>query len=130
MRGRNGAAAGGVSDHVPRNDPSSTATTPGERIVGEVTSWPGITTDTGEYGETDFLLHGRSIGHVHGSQMADIPFPRRIRDRLVAEGSTGPHHVYPDSGWTTKYIREEGDADGVIELLRLNYDRITERRSR
>ena len=58
--------------------------------------------------------------------MADIPFPRRVRDELVAEGRTGPHHVHPDSGWTTKYIRGDADADEVVALLRINYDRITE----
>jgi hypothetical protein len=113
-----------------RNDPATAVKTPGERIVGEVTSWPGITTDTGEFGETEFFLDGRAIGHVHGSHMADIPFPRRVRDQLVAEGRTDPHHVHPDSGWTTKYIREDADADEAIELLRVNYDRISQRRNR
>jgi hypothetical protein len=103
--------------------------TRGTRIVEEVMSWPGITTDSGEFGETELYLEGRSIGHVHGSHMADIPFPRRLRDQLVAEGRTGPHHVMPDSGWTTKYIREDADADEVVALLRLNYDRITRRRA-
>jgi Family of unknown function (DUF5519) len=98
-----------------------------ERIVREVTAWPDITTDTGEYGETDFLLRGRSIGHVHGGHMADIPFPRRVRDELVAAGRTGPHHVLPDSGWTTLYIRDDADAQTAIDLLRINYDRIMAR---
>jgi len=115
---------------VAQNDPAAAVTTPGERIVREVTSWPGITTDTGEFGETEFFLEGRAIGHVHGSHMADIPFPRRVRDQLVAEGRTEPHHVHPDSGWTTKYIREDTDADAVTALLRLNYDRIISRRRR
>jgi hypothetical protein len=48
----------------------------------------------------------------------------------VAEDRTGPHHVHPDSGWTTKYIRDDADADEVVALLRINYDRITERRKR
>jgi Family of unknown function (DUF5519) len=97
------------------------------RIWGAVTAWPGITTASGEYGETDFLVNGRSIGHVHGGHQADIPFPRRIRDELVAAGRTGPHHVHPDSGWTTMYIRTDADTDQAIELLRINYDRITKR---
>ena len=113
-----------------QNDQATPVATRGERIVLEVTSWPGITTDSGEFGETEFLLDGRAIGHVHGSHMADIPFPRRVRDELVADGRTGPHHVHPDSGWTTKYIRTDADADEVVELLRINYDRITVRRKR
>ena len=98
-----------------------------ERIRREVTGWPGVTTAAGKYGETDFVVHGRSIGHVHGGHQADIPFPRRIRDELVAVGRTGPHHVHPDSGWTTLYIRTDADAEEAIELLRINYDRIIQR---
>jgi hypothetical protein len=96
-------------------------------ILREVTGWPGVETDSGEFGETDFLVNRRSIGHVHGGYQADIPFPRRIRDELVAAGRTGPHHVYPDSGWTTLYIRSDADAETAIELLRINYDRIMKR---
>jgi hypothetical protein len=98
-----------------------------ERIRREVTAWPGATTAAGEYGETDFVVGHRSIGHVHGGHQADIPFPRRIRDELVAAGRTGPHHVHPDSGWTTLYIRTDADAEEAIELLRINYDRVTQR---
>lgn len=98
-------------------------------IVGVVTGWSGITTQVGGFGETEFYVSGRMIGHVHGDHQADIPFPRKIRDQLVAEGRTGPHHVHPDSGWTTRYIHTEADADEVIELLRINYDRVTSRHS-
>jgi Family of unknown function (DUF5519) len=98
-----------------------------ERILTAVTGWRGIATATGDYGETDFLVNGRSIGHVHGGYQADIPFPRRVRDELVAAGRTGPHHVHPNSGWTTLYIRTDADADQAVELLRINYDRITQR---
>jgi hypothetical protein len=97
------------------------------RIHREVTGWPGITTGVGEYGETEFILRGRSIGHVHGGRQADIPFPRRLRDELVAAGRTGPHHIYADSGWTTLYIRSDADADEAVALLRINYDRVTAR---
>ena len=98
-----------------------------ERITREVTRWRGVTTAAGEYGETDFVVDGRSIGHVHGGHQADIPFPRPIRDELVAAGRTGPHHVHPNSGWTTLYIRTDADAEDAIELLRINYDRIIQR---
>jgi hypothetical protein len=44
-----------------------------EHILGAVTRWPGVATAAGEYGETEFLVNGRSIGHVHGGHQADIP---------------------------------------------------------
>ena len=97
-------------------------------ILDAVTSWAGVETDIGEFQETEFLVRGRSLGHVHGGHQADIPFPRSVRDELVAAGRTGPHHVYPDSGWTTLRIRSDADADTAIELLRINYDRVTRRR--
>jgi Family of unknown function (DUF5519) len=98
-----------------------------ERVLGAVRDWRGIAIAAGEYGETEFLVNGRSIGHLHGGYQADIPFPRRVRDELVAAGRTGPHHVHPNSGWTTLYIRSDADADQAVELLRINYDRITQR---
>lgn len=76
------------------------------------------------------MVDGRSIGHVHGDHQADIPFPRRIRDQLVKEGRTGPHHIHPDSSWTTRYMHGDDDADDVVELLRINYDRVTALRRR
>jgi hypothetical protein len=101
----------------------------GDRIIEAVTSWAGVTTQPGDYGETEFVVGGRMIGHVHGDRQADIPFPRKIRDELVAAGRTGPHHVHPDSGWTTTYIRSDADAEGVVALLRINYDRVTRSRT-
>jgi hypothetical protein len=102
----------------------------GARICREVTGWPGVSTAVGEYGETEFIVRGREIGHVHGSRQADIPFPRRLRDELVDAGRTGPHHIHADSGWTTLYIRSDADADEVVAQLRLNYDRVTARAAR
>jgi hypothetical protein len=102
----------------------------GQRIVAEVSRWPGVTTDSGHFGETEFLFDGRSLGHVHGGHQADIPFPRRLRDQLVADARAGPHHIHPDSGWTTRVIEHDADADAVVALLRLNYDRISARRRR
>jgi hypothetical protein len=98
---------------------------PGDRIYREVTSWPGVTTGTGDFGEVEYYVRGRMIGHVHGDELADIPFPRALRDRLVAEGRTAPHHIHPDSGWTSRRIRGPADTDGIVQLLRINYDRVT-----
>ena len=39
----------------------------------------------------------RELGHLHRT-FADLPFPRRVRDELVAGGRARPHHVLPESG--------------------------------
>jgi hypothetical protein len=62
---------------------------------------------------------------LHGS-IADLPFPRRIRDELVAAGRARPHHVLPNSGWVTAPMRTDSEVATVIELFRHNYERATQ----
>jgi hypothetical protein len=89
------------------------------RVVG---SWPGVTTHRHRFGGIEFRLERRELGHLHET-IADLPFPRRVRDELVAEGRARPHHVLPESGWVTVPMRTASDVENVIELFRRNYDR-------
>jgi hypothetical protein len=99
----------------------------GERIAAEVGAWPGVRSEPHRFGGVAFKLGRRELGHVHGDRFADLPFPRRIRDELVAGGRAEPHHVLPESGWVTARIREPGDVEAVIELFRMSYERATSR---
>jgi hypothetical protein len=92
-------------------------------IEQEVASWPGVTVAPHRFGGVEFRVGRRELGHLHGSRLADLPFPVRIRERLVAEGKAEPHHVLPDTGWVSFHIRSAGDAAAAVELFRLNYDR-------
>jgi Family of unknown function (DUF5519) len=96
---------------------------PGERIAAEVESWPGVTSGAHRFGGLEFRLGRRELGHLHGDRFADLAFPRRIRDELVASGKARPHHVLPDSGWVTVPIASPEDVDDLIDLFRLAYDR-------
>src|SRR6476659_11387070 len=92
-------------------------------IVREVSSWAGVTTGRHRFGGTEFRIGRRELGHLHGNRLADLPFPLLIRDELVAAGRAEPHHIYPESGWISYYIRDQGDVAAVIALFRLNYER-------
>lgn len=92
------------------------------RIVSTVGSWPGIHTDNLQYSGKDFLLGKREIGHMHGEQLVDIPFPKSLRDELVAKGAAEPHRVLPKSGWVSIPLNGSDDVDHAIELLKLSYD--------
>ena len=70
-----------------------------------------------------FRVRQREIGHLHGNRFADLPFPVRIREQLVAAGKADLHYLHPRSGWVTRYIRDEDDFDAIIELFRMNYNR-------
>jgi hypothetical protein len=93
-----------------------------EAVRAEVASWEGVTTHEHRFGGIEFRLGRRELGHLHGS-IADLPFPRRIRDELVTAGRARPHHVLPDSGWVTAPMRTTSEVASVINLFRQNYDR-------
>src|SRR5690349_10659912 len=94
-----------------------------EAIVREVSSWPGVTTGRHRFGGTEFRLGRRELGHLHGSRLADLPFPLLVRNELVAASQAEAHHVHPDSGWVSYFIQGEADIPRVIALFRMNYDR-------
>jgi hypothetical protein len=94
------------------------------RNTREVASWPGVTVAPHRFGGVEFRRGRRELGHLHGSRLADLPFPVRDRERLVREGRAEPHHVLPESGWVSRRIRGNDDVDDVIALFRLNYDRV------
>lgn len=96
-------------------------------IAREVESWPGVTAHPHRFGGTEFQFNGHEIGHLHGSRQADLPFPVRMRKELIAAGKAQPHHILPETGWVTFWIRGADDLAAVLELFRLNYARLTER---
>jgi len=51
----------------------------------------------------------------------DIPFPRAVRDALLADGLVEVHRWVPNSGWTTFQVRSEGDLKHALWLMRLSY---------
>jgi hypothetical protein len=96
----------------------------------EVNSWPGVTTgDTGR-GGLQFRYGRVELGHLHGSSFADLPFPKKVRDRLIAEGRASVHPPLPNSGWVRRRMDGPDDAEAVVELLRMNYDRAKARDER
>ena len=57
-----------------------------EEIVTEVSSWAGVETRPHRFGGVEFRVGRRELGHLHGDRLADLPFPVRVRQELVAAG--------------------------------------------
>lgn len=98
-----------------------------ERIEVEVSGWPGVEAKPHRFSGVEFRVRGHEIGHLHGDTLADLPFPRKVRERLVAEGKARLHHVLPETGWTSYRIRGPEDVEGALELFSLNYDLLVSR---
>ena len=105
------------------NTKSPAAPGAGERIRAAVSSWPGVSAEPHRFGGIEYRYGRKELGHVHGDRLADLPFPRRIHDELVASGRAELHHVLPDTGWVSRFISNADEADDVIALFRINYDR-------
>jgi len=94
-----------------------------EQIEHAVASWDGVVVEPHRFGGVEFRVGRRELGHLHGSRLADLPFPRKIRDELIAAGRARPHHVMPESGWVSVHIRDADAVRDVIALFRMNYER-------
>lgn len=99
-----------------------------EQIRTVVEAWPGVEPAPHRFGGVEFRVGRRELGHLHGDRIADLPFPRRVRDELIAAGRARAHHVLPDSGWITVSIRSPEEAERAIELFRMAYERATRAR--
>lgn len=101
----------------------------GARIEREILSWSHVSVHPHRFGGVEFQVNQHEIGHLHGDSQADLPFSVRVRRELVAAGRASLHHILPDTGWVSYYLRSEADLPGAIELFRLNYDRLLGRDS-
>ncbi|MBX3080869.1 MAG: DUF5519 family protein [Anaerolineae bacterium] len=95
----------------------------------QVLAWEGVTAHSHRFGGTEYRLGKRELGHIHGDDLVDIPFPTKLRDQLVAEGRAEPHHILPDTGWVSFYLREQPDIARAVELFRLSYEVAIKQRS-
>jgi hypothetical protein len=102
--------------------------TASERIADEVTSWPGVEAGPGRRGEFSFTVGRHEIGHLHGDHAAHFMFPKDVGAELKEAGRIVDHPVFPGKpGPGARRIDNDRDIDDVIELMRLNYDRVVAR---
>ncbi len=90
-------------------------------ITKAVTSWEGVTAKPHRFGGLEYALGTREIGHIHGDHFVDIPFPKKVRDEIVQAGRAAPHHILPETGWVSFYVRQAEDIERAIALLEESY---------
>jgi len=94
-----------------------------QQIHAALLAWPGVTALPHRFGGTEYRFgERREIGHIHGDWLVDIPFPKKVRDEVVAAGRAEPHHILPKSGWISFYLREPEDVPRAIDLFKLSYE--------
>jgi len=101
-----------------------------EKIHQSVTSWPGIEAHPHRFGGTEYRLGRRELGHIHGDHLVDIPFPKKVRDEVIAARLAEPHHVLPESGWVSVFLRQPSDVETALALFRRSYELAVEQKTR
>ena len=91
------------------------------KLEEQVAAWPDVSVHPHRFGGREFRFGNAELGHVHTGGAVDIPFPRAVRDALLADGLAEQHHFVPNSGWTTFQVRSEGDLEHALWLMRLSY---------
>lgn len=103
----------------------TTTKTADVRITEAVTAWPGVVAGPGRRGEFAFKVEGREIGHLHGDRAAHFFFPKDLWAALWEQGRIVHHPVFPGKqGPAARSIEDAEDVLDVIEMMRLNYERI------
>lgn len=101
-----------------------------DQITQAVLQWAGMSAHPHRFGGTEYQFGTREIGHIHGDYLVDIPFPSKVRDEVVAAGSAQPHHILPDTGWVSVYLRSDPDVVQAIALLERSYQLAQRQRGR
>lgn len=91
-------------------------------ITESLLSWEGLSTAPHRFGGVEYRLGTRELGHIHGDHLVDIPFPKKVRDEIVSAGLAQPHHILPETGWVSFYLRKDEDVQTAIALLRRSYE--------
>jgi hypothetical protein len=90
-------------------------------LEAEVSAWANVSIHPHRFGGREFRFGNAEVGHTHDRGIVDVPFPRPVRDALLAEGLAEEHRWVPNSGWTTFQIRSEEGLSHALWLMRLSY---------
>ena len=91
-------------------------------ITQILSSWDGVSTAAHRFGGVEYRLGTRELGHIHGDALVDIPFPKKVHDEIVDARLAEPHHILPETGWVSLYLRDEADIQKEIDLLKRSYE--------
>lgn len=100
------------------------------RIRGVVSGWEEVTVGPHRFGGLEFRLGKRELGHIHADSLVDIPFPKPVRDEIVSAGEAEPHHILPETGWVSVFLRSNEDVERALRLLRRSFSLAVDHRRR
>jgi hypothetical protein len=98
-----------------------------QKIVDEITSWPGVTTSGNQLQGVEFRFGPAQLGHLHSFEVAHIPVSTDLYSVLIRSGTARPHPVFTNSNWVEVPMSTPEDGERLIALFRLNYNLFQQR---
>ena len=71
------------------------------------------------FGGVGFFIGTTEIGHLHGNGLLDLFVGKSLRAEEVRRGRALPHHVFPDSGWISFWLKSPADIAQALELFEI-----------
>lgn len=71
------------------------------------------------FGGVGFFIGPTEIGHLHGNGLLDLFVGKSSRTEQIRQGHALPHHVFPDSGWISFWLRNPADIAQALDLFEI-----------
>ena len=71
------------------------------------------------FGGVGFFVGRTEIGHLHGNGLLDLFVGKSFRADQVRRGRALPHHVFPESGWISFWLKSPADIADAVELFEI-----------
>jgi hypothetical protein len=62
-----------------------------DAIEAQVLKWAHVEKHPHRFGGNEYRIGKRELGHIHGDQLLDIPFPVAVRNEVIAAGRAEKH---------------------------------------
>lgn len=101
-----------------------------QNICEHMSTFSDVVAAPHRFGGTEWSLGRREIGHIHGDSLVDIPFPKAVRVEVVEGGQAERHHILPESGWVSVWLRSAESVETAKALLSRSYELALAQRAR
>ncbi len=71
------------------------------------------------FGGVGFFIGTTEIGHLHGNGLLDLFVGKSFRAEEVRRGRALLHHVFPESGWISFWLKSPADIAQALELFEI-----------
>jgi hypothetical protein len=89
-----------------------------KEFVDRIIKSENLETTYHRYGGIEFHHGKKEIAHIHSNGLLDIPFPRRIRDKLTGAGWCEWHHLNPSYDWISFYFTGKTNTEIPVQLIK------------